>query len=64
MTEQQNGERLYTVGEAANAVGMSTSTLKRWEQQRQITPRRVVNGQRIYTETDLTRLRSLKERRL
>ena len=56
--------RLYTIGEAADAVGVSTSTLKRWELQHQIAPRRVANGQRIYTEADVTRLRSLKERNL
>jgi putative resolvase len=64
MNEQQSTERLYTIREAADAVGVSTSTLKRWELQHQITPQRVANGQRIYTERDLQRLRSLKERRL
>jgi DNA-binding transcriptional MerR regulator len=56
--------RLFTISEAAQAVGVSTSTLKRWELQHQIAPRRVANGQRIYSEADVTRLRSLKERNL
>ena len=65
MNEATSSEqRLYTISEAAALVGISTSTLKRWELQHQIAPRRVANGQRIYTETDLTRLRSLKERQL
>jgi DNA-binding transcriptional MerR regulator len=64
MDEAQTTERFYTIGEAARAVGVSPSTLRRWEMQHQITPRRVANGQRIYTEADVTRLRSLKERNL
>jgi DNA-binding transcriptional MerR regulator len=62
MDEAQTTERFYTIGEAARAVGVSPSTLRRWEMQHQITPRRVANGQRIYTEQDLERLRSLRQR--
>lgn len=64
MDEAQTTERFYTIGEAAEAVGVSPSTLRRWEMQQQISPRRVANGQRIYTEADVTRLRSLKDRNL
>lgn len=64
MNEQQTTGRLYTIGEAANEVEVSTSTLKQWELRHQISPRRVSNGQRIYTEHDIQRLRSLKERRI
>lgn len=31
MNEQQTTGRLYTIGEAANEVEVSTSTLKQWE---------------------------------
>ena len=64
MNEAQSAERLYTIGQAADAVGVSESTLKRWELQHQVAPQRVANGQRIYTDRDLQRLRSLKERRI
>lgn len=64
MSELQTTDKLFTIGEAADAVGVSASTLKRWEIQHQITPQRVANGQRIYTQRDLQRLRSLKERQI
>jgi DNA-binding transcriptional MerR regulator len=64
MNDTQFAERLYSIGEAADVVEVSESTLKRWEAQGQITPRRVANGQRIYSEQDIARLRSLKGRRI
>jgi excisionase family DNA binding protein len=54
----------FSIGEAARAVGVSESTLKRWELQGQIKPMRVGNGCRIYTAQDIERLRSLKARAL
>lgn len=54
----------YTIGQASQLVGVNPSTLKRWELIHQITPQRVANGQRIYTDADIRRLVSLKERAL
>jgi len=59
---EQATKAAYAIGEAARLVPCSPSTLKRWELQGQITPLRVGNGQRIYTASDIERLRSLKAR--
>ena len=62
MNEALKTDQLYTISGASVIVGVSTSTLKRWEMQHQIKPRRVANGQRIYSESDLRGLLTLKKR--
>ncbi len=62
--EPQTNDRLYTISEAAEVVGVSRSTLLRWELQHQIAPKRVANGQRIYTETDSDTAAFTEERQL
>ena len=64
MNGEQESKSAFSIGEAAAAVGVSESTLKRWEVQGQVKPMRVGNGYRIYSAQDVERLRSLKARRL
>lgn len=45
--------RLYAVGEAAEAVGVSRQTLRIWERKGLITPQRTPGGQRRFTAQDV-----------
>ena len=58
--------KVYTTGEAANAVGITRATLQTWIKARKITApktrlRRGV-GVRLWTESDIARLRAAKKR--
>lgn len=48
---------LYKITEAARLVGVSSSTLRLWEDQDIITPARTVSGQRKYSSADVELLR-------
>ncbi len=41
-------------------IGVSASTLRRWEQEEKLIPDRTLGNQRIYTEEHLSKARSLK----
>src|SRR5690242_6751977 len=47
--------RLYSVGEVAEAVGVSRQTLRVWEAKGLLVPGRTPGGQRQYSEADLAR---------
>jgi DNA-binding transcriptional MerR regulator len=49
-------ERLmtYTIGEFSRLINLSIHTLRYYEQQELITPQRLKNGRRCYSESDLT----------
>src|SRR4030042_362180 len=49
-----------TVGEAAKLVGVSTATLRLWEQVGFIQPQRTKSGHRLYDDEDITRLRRIE----
>lgn len=49
------GESYYTVGEVAEAIGVSRQTLRLWEQKGLLVSRRSAGGQRLYAEEDLQR---------
>lgn len=51
---------MWKVTEFGNLVGVSASTLRRWEQEGRLIPERTLGNQRIYTESHLTAARSLK----
>jgi transcriptional regulator with XRE-family HTH domain len=50
-----SGARLYSVGEVAEAVGVSRQTLRVWESKGLVVPGRSPGGQRQYSEADLER---------
>ena len=52
---------MWKIGDFAKQVGVSTSTLRRWESEKRIVPERTLGNQRIYTETHLAVVRNLKE---
>ena len=45
-------ERIYGIGKFADMLGVSVSTLRRWERGEKIMPERTPGGQRRYKETD------------
>jgi DNA-binding transcriptional MerR regulator/quercetin dioxygenase-like cupin family protein len=53
----------YRIGEAARMVGMSPSSLRLWERQGLLKPRRAGNGYRLYSAVDLERLRRVRHMR-
>ena len=53
----------YRIGAAARIVGMSPSSLRLWERQGLLKPRRARNGYRLYTADDLDQLRRVRQMR-
>ncbi|HEB14041.1 MAG TPA: MerR family transcriptional regulator, partial [candidate division WWE3 bacterium] len=54
-------EKLLPIGKAAQYLGISTKTLRRWENQGRISPSRTQGNQRRYSLSDLEDLKALKE---
>jgi excisionase family DNA binding protein len=56
-------ERLLSVGEAAEFLGVSSSALRRWSDQGRVPVHRTPGGQRRYAPADLRRfIESMRER--
>jgi DNA-binding transcriptional MerR regulator len=53
----------YRLGEVATQTGLSHKQLRQWEQRGLVAPLHGVGGQRLYSETDLERLRRAKTMR-
>lgn len=54
---------MWKVSEFAEMIGVSASTLRRWESEGKLVPERTLGNQRIYTESHLCQVRSLKSSR-
>lgn len=53
-----------TIAEAATLLGVSISTLRNWDRQGRLTPRRhPINGYRMYNRAEIVRLKELIEGR-
>ena len=53
-----------TIAQAADLLGISVSTLRNWDRQGRLTPRRhPINGYRIYNRAEIVRLKELIEGR-
>lgn len=53
----------FSIGEVSQALGLAPQTLRLWERERLVNPRRTDRGYRVYTESDVERLRKIKELR-
>lgn len=53
-------EKLYSIGEVAEKLGLSTKTLRRWEETGKFIGTRTLGGQRRYSLTDLQILDAIK----
>ncbi|MHC5936486.1 IS607 family transposase [Nostoc sp.] len=51
---------MWKVAEFGGLIGVSSSTLRRWETEGKLTPERTLGNQRIYTESHLALARNLK----
>ena len=60
---QKSGSVGFSIGEVSQAVGLAPQTLRLWERERLIKPRRTDRGYRVYTEPDVKRLREIKQLR-
>ena len=47
-------KELYSAREAAEALGISLDTLRRWDREGKLTPRRLPSGQRLYEPSQIT----------
>jgi DNA-binding transcriptional MerR regulator/quercetin dioxygenase-like cupin family protein len=54
---------MYRIGEAAREVGVSASALRLWERQGLIRPSRTAGRYRVYSDTDIEQLRSVRQLR-
>ena len=53
----------FSIGEVSQAVGLAPQTLRLWERERLVRPRRTDRGYRVYTEPDVRRLKEIKHLR-
>jgi DNA-binding transcriptional MerR regulator/quercetin dioxygenase-like cupin family protein len=60
---KKSGSMGFSIGEVSQAVGLAPQTLRLWERERLIKPRRTDRGYRVYTEPDVRRLREIKQLR-
>ena len=60
---KKSGSVGFSIGEVSQAVGLAPQTLRLWERERLIKPRRTDRGYRVYTEPDVKRLREIKQLR-
>jgi DNA-binding transcriptional MerR regulator/quercetin dioxygenase-like cupin family protein len=58
-----DGSVWFSIGEVSQAIGLAPQTLRLWERERLIRPRRTERGYRVYTEPDVERLRKIKQLR-
>ena len=58
-----SGSMGFSIGEVSQAVGLAPQTLRLWEREHLISPRRTDRGYRVYTEPDVARLREIKQLR-
>lgn len=58
MNENASQSSYLTIAEAANLLGVSVSTLRNWDRQDKLKPRRhPINGYRIYDRMEIVRLK-------
>jgi MerR family transcriptional regulator/heat shock protein HspR len=57
---QKTGQRLYTIGEAADLIGVSVPTIRMYEREGLIIPFRKASRHRLFAEGDLERIRSIR----
>jgi MerR family transcriptional regulator/heat shock protein HspR len=57
---QKTGQRLYTIGEAADLIGVSVPTIRMYEREGLIVPLRKASRHRLFAEQDLRRIRRLR----
>jgi len=53
----------FSIGEVSQAIGLAPQTLRLWERERLVRPRRTQRGYRVFTEPDVERLREIKQLR-
>jgi DNA-binding transcriptional MerR regulator/quercetin dioxygenase-like cupin family protein len=53
----------FSIGEVSQAIGLAPQTLRLWEREQLIKPRRTGRGYRVYGEADVERLRKIKHLR-
>src|SRR5688500_427725 len=58
-----DGSMGFSIGEVSQAIGLAPQTLRLWERERLVRPRRTDRGYRVYTEPDVERLRTIKQLR-
>jgi MerR family transcriptional regulator/heat shock protein HspR len=58
---QKTGQRLYTIGEAADLIGVSVPTIRMYEREGLIIPLRKASRHRLFAEADLRRIQHLRK---
>jgi DNA-binding transcriptional MerR regulator/quercetin dioxygenase-like cupin family protein len=53
----------FSIGEVSQAIGLAPQTLRLWEREQLIRPRRSSRGYRVFNEADVERLRKIKHLR-
>jgi DNA-binding transcriptional MerR regulator/quercetin dioxygenase-like cupin family protein len=59
MTETTKESVQFSIGEAAGLIGISIGLLRLWEREGLISPQRTAGGHRLYSSSDLERLRRI-----
>jgi MerR family transcriptional regulator/heat shock protein HspR len=58
---RKTGQRLYTIGEAADLIGVSVPTIRMYEREGLIIPIRKASRHRLFADADLERLRRVRK---
>lgn len=53
----------FSIGEVSRSVGLAPQTLRLWEREQLVRPERTKRGYRVYSESDVERLRKIKQLR-
>lgn len=62
MNQSITQQSYVTIAEAASELGVSVSTLRNWDRQGKLTPRRhPINGYRMYDRAEIVRLKKMIE---
>lgn len=62
MNQTTTQHSYLTIAEAASQLGVSVSTLRNWDRQGKLTPRRhPINGYRMYDRAEIVRLKRMIE---
>lgn len=59
--DTKNSQHFFTIGQAAEQIGVTTKTIKNWEYSHQIPlAKRDRRNQRVYTQEDIDEIRRVK----
>ncbi len=60
---EKSDELYFTIGDAAHQVGVAQATIRNWEKQGLVNPKRTDGGYRVFSQSDIHLLKSIRQMR-